>query len=336
MRFESSQADHPINSFAPLAVWRQIRTVVMVHKWLALVLLLGVMVTGMALTLLTPPVYKVVGGGERVEPRISPGAATDDMPRPVGFIPVPVVTTDLASAKMIKYAAKTLLATKISFANEVANLCERVGADIREVVRGFGLDNRIGPRFLNAGVGWGGSCFGKDVSALVEMACEYGCEPQLLRATVEVNNRQRHVAVQKLQELLKIIKGKTIGLLGLAFKPETDDLRDAPALTIAQDLLGMGARVKVYDPIAMAACREQYPTLNLEYTQSATELATDCDAIVIVTEWEEFRQLNPEILGTVMRNRVMIDGRNLLAPEAFTPIEALVGNAMMRMLMTAI
>jgi UDPglucose 6-dehydrogenase len=233
-------------------------------------------------------------------------------PRPAGFTAVPVVTTDLASAEMIKYAANAFLATKISFANEMANICEKVGADITEVVRGVGLDNRIGPRFLNSGVGWGGSCFGKDVSALVDIAKEYSYEPQMLRATIDVNSRQRLVAVQKLQETLKIIKGKTIGLLGLSFKPETDDLRDAPALTIAASLLEMGARVKGYDPISMDACRQQYPNLSIEYASSALDLATDCDAIVIVTEWDEFRHLNPAGMASVMRTKVLIDGRNVL------------------------
>jgi UDPglucose 6-dehydrogenase len=237
-------------------------------------------------------------------------------PRPVDFTAVPVVTTDLASAEMIKYAANAFLATKISFANEIANICERVGADIKEVVRGAGLDNRIGPRFLNAGVGWGGSCFGKDVSALIDIAHEYSFEPLLLRSTVEVNRRQRQVAVQKLQETLKIIKGKTIGLLGLAFKPETDDLRDAPALSIARQLLEMGARVKAYDPIANEACRRQHPDLKIEYARSAVELAEDCDAIVVVTEWEEFRQLDLNQLAEVMHSKVLIDGRNVLDREA--------------------
>ncbi len=233
-------------------------------------------------------------------------------PRPAGFTAVPVVTTDLASAEMIKYAANAFLATKISFANEIANLCERVGADITEVVRGFGLDNRIGPRFLNAGIGWGGSCFGKDVAALIDIAREYHYEPSLLAATVEVNRRQRLVAVQKLQETLKIIKGKTIGLLGLAFKPETDDLRDAPALTIASQLLEMGAKVRAYDPVAMEACQQQHPELKIEYAQSVLEMAEDCDAVVIVTEWEEFRHLDLDRLAEVMRSKVIIDGRNIL------------------------
>ena len=237
-------------------------------------------------------------------------------PRPSGFTAVPVVTTDLASAEMIKYAANAFLATKISFANEIANICERVGADIKEVVRGFGLDSRIGPKFLNAGVGWGGSCFGKDVSAIIDIANEYNYEPELLRSTVSVNKRQRHVPVLKLQEVLKIIKGKTIGLLGLAFKPETDDIRDAPALEIARELLDMGARVKAYDPIANEVCAKQYPDLKIEYANDAVSLAEDCDAIVIVTEWEEFQYLDLEKVGEVMNGKVLVDGRNVLDPAA--------------------
>ena len=237
-------------------------------------------------------------------------------PRPAGFTAVPVVTTDLASAEMIKYAANAFLATKISFANEIANICERVGADIKEVVRGFGLDGRIGPRFLNAGVGWGGSCFGKDISALIDIAAEYGYDPSLLRSTVEVNKRQRHVPLYKLQETLKIIKGKTIGLLGLAFKPETDDLRDAPSLEIARQLLEMGARVKAYDPIANELCCRQHPDLKIEYAGNVQDLALDCDALVIVTEWEEFRYLDLNRIGELMRSKVLIDGRNVLDPDA--------------------
>ncbi len=235
-------------------------------------------------------------------------------PRASDFTAVPVVTTDLASAEMIKYAANAFLATKISFANEIANICERVGADIKEVVRGFGLDSRIGPKFLNAGVGWGGSCFGKDVSAIIDIANEYNYEPELLRSTVSVNKRQRHVPVLKLQEVLKIIKGKTIGLLGLAFKPDTDDIRDAPALEIASELLEMGARVKAYDPIANEACAKLYPDLKIEYATDAVSLAGDCDAIVIVTEWEEFQYLDLEKVGEVMNTKVLVDGRNVLDP----------------------
>lgn len=248
-----------------------------------------------------------------VEQTFTPPASA---PRLAGFTAVPVVTTDLASAEMIKYAANAFLATKISFANEIANICERVGADIKEVVRGFGLDSRIGPKFLNAGVGWGGSCFGKDVSALIDIAGEYGYHSALLHSTVEVNKRQRLIAVQKLQESLKIIKGKTIGLLGLAFKPNTDDLRDAPAIEIAKQLLEMGARVKGYDPIANEVCARQYPDLKIEYSKDALACALDCDAIVIVTEWEEFSYLDLKKTGEIMNNKVIIDGRNVLDPDA--------------------
>jgi UDPglucose 6-dehydrogenase len=247
-----------------------------------------------------------------IEQTFNPPASAQ---RPAEITAVPVVTTDLASAEMIKYAANAFLATKISFANEIANICERVGADIKEVVRGFGLDSRIGPKFLNAGVGWGGSCFGKDVSALIDIANEYGYEPDLLHSTVKVNKRQRHVPVQKLQEVLKIIKGKTIGLLGLAFKPNTDDLRDAPALEIAMQLIEMGARVKAYDPIANEACRSLHSGLKIEYVNGAMELAEDCDALVIITEWEEFRHLNLLEIAEVMNGKVLIDGRNVLDPQ---------------------
>ncbi|MEO0843975.1 MAG: UDP-glucose/GDP-mannose dehydrogenase family protein, partial [Cyanobacteria bacterium J06643_5] len=148
--------------------------------------------------------------------------------------PVPVVTTDLSSAEMVKYAANAFLATKISFINEVANICDRVGADVTQVAKGIGLDSRIGNKFLNAGIGWGGSCFPKDVSALVHTADDYGYEAQLLKATISVNERQRLIAMEKLQQALKILKGKTIGLLGLTFKPDTDDMRDAPALNLIE------------------------------------------------------------------------------------------------------
>jgi UDPglucose 6-dehydrogenase len=248
-----------------------------------------------------------------VEQTFTPPASA---PRPADVTVIPVVTTDLASAEMIKYAANAFLATKISFANEIANVCERVGADIKEVVRGFGLDSRIGPKFLNAGVGWGGSCFGKDVSALIDIAREYGYEPALLHSTVDVNKRQRRIPVQKLQEALKIIKGKTIGLLGLAFKPDTDDLRDAPSIEIVSELIDKGARVKAYDPIANEACRRLRPELKIEYAANVMALAEDCDAIVIVTEWEEFRYLDLNQIGEVMNAKVLIDGRNVLDPEA--------------------
>jgi len=237
-------------------------------------------------------------------------------PRPEGMRSVPLVTTDLASAEMIKYAANAFLATKISFINEMANLCEKVGADVTQVAKGIGLDTRIGNRFLNAGAGWGGSCFGKDVSALISIGREYQYEMEILRATVSVNHHQRQRLIQKLQEALKILKGKTIGILGLAFKPDTDDLRDAPALDVAQQLLKMGARVKTYDPIAMSHCRQQHPDLEMVYAENIEELAAGCDALVLMTEWEEFKTMDLTIVRGLMRTPVLLDARNALSPMA--------------------
>ena len=225
---------------------------------------------------------------------------------------VPVVATDLNSAEMIKYAANAFLATKISFINEVANICDRVGADVTQVAQGMGLDSRIGNKFLQAGIGWGGSCFPKDVSALTHIANDYGYEAQLLKATVQVNQYQRLLAVEKLQQILKILKGKTIGLLGLTFKPNTDDLRDAPALDLIEQLSRLGARIKAYDPLI-----SDVDTLPFEIilTAQPEELATDCDALVLVTDWQEFRTLDYQQLARLMKAPVMIDGRNFLDPE---------------------
>jgi UDPglucose 6-dehydrogenase len=245
---------------------------------------------------------------------------TDVAPRPEGFGAVPLVVTDLASAEMIKYAANAFLATKISFANEIANVCERVGADVTEVMRGIGLDERIGVRFLNAGIGWGGSCFGKDLSALVRIAAEYEYDTELLRASIAVNDRQRQLVIRKLQQALKIIKGRTIGLLGLAFKPETDDLRDAPSLTIAENLIAMGARVKAYDPVASEACFQQHPDLDIIYADSTDDLVAGCDAVVLVTEWDEFRRLDLKRVAELMSGDVFVDGRNVFDPDAFARV----------------
>jgi len=237
------------------------------------------------------------------------------VPRPAGMQKVPLLATSLTSAEMIKYAANAFLAMKIGFANEIANICERVGAEALEVMAGIGLDSRIGARFLNPGVGWGGSCFGKDIHALMHTAKEYGYESKLLRASLEVNEAQRQMVIQKLQEKLFILKGRTIGLLGLAFKPDTDDLRDAPSLHIAERLLQMGARVKAYDPIAMKACKEQRTDLKIRYCESVLELAQESDALVVVTEWSEFRTLDLAALAPTMAKAILVDGRNVFQPE---------------------
>ena len=238
------------------------------------------------------------------------------VPRPAGFKRVCMVSTTLTSAEMIKYAANAFLAMKIGFANEMANICEHVGAEAPEVMTGIGLDSRIGSKFLSPGLGWGGSCFGKDVLALLHTAREYGYDSRLLRASIEVNTAQRQMVIQKLQEKLFILKGRTVGLLGLAFKPDTDDLRDAPSLHIAERLLQMGARVKAYDPIAMNACREQRPDLRIRCCDSPLELASESDALVLVTEWREFRDLDLAAMARAMTRPILVDGRNLFHPDA--------------------
>lgn len=228
--------------------------------------------------------------------------------------PVSVLATDLSSAEMIKYAANAFLATKISFINEVANICDRVGADVTQVAKGIGLDSRIGSKFLNAGIGWGGSCFPKDVSALIHTADDYGYEAQLLKAAVSVNERQRLIALEKLQQALKILKGKTVGLLGLTFKPDTDDLRDAPALNLIEQLNRLGAKVKAYDPIvSQTGMRHGLSGVLVE--TDAERLADGCDALVLVTEWQQFNTLDYEKMAKLMSHPVIIDGRNYLNPE---------------------
>lgn len=225
--------------------------------------------------------------------------------------PVPVVMTDLSSAEMIKYAANAFLATKISFVNEVANICDRVGADVTQVAAGIGLDSRIGSKFLNAGIGWGGSCFPKDVSALIHTAKDYGYTTSILNAVVEVNQVQRLIVVEKLQQELKILKGKVIGLLGLTFKPDTDDMRDAPSLNIIRQLNHLGAKVKAYDPIvSQSGLSHGISGVQIE---STPEMLTDhCDALILVTEWQEFLKLDFASLASRMNQAVIIDGRNFL------------------------
>ncbi|HEY9830553.1 MAG TPA: UDP-glucose/GDP-mannose dehydrogenase family protein, partial [Stenomitos sp.] len=228
--------------------------------------------------------------------------------------PVPVLVTDISSAEMVKYAANAFLATKISFINEVANICDRVGADVTQVAKGIGLDSRIGSKFLQAGIGWGGSCFPKDVSALIHTADDYGYEAQLLKAAVSVNDRQRLICLEKLQQELKILKGKTIGLLGLTFKPDTDDLRDAPALHLIEQLNRLGAKVKAYDPIiSQTGMRHGLSGVIVE--TDPERLADSCDALVLVTDWEQFRKLDYAKMAKLMSNPVMIDGRNFLDRE---------------------
>lgn len=223
---------------------------------------------------------------------------------------IPVVISDLTSAEMIKYAANSFLATKISFINEIANICEKVGADVSKVAEGIGLDKRIGPAFLNAGIGWGGSCFPKDVSALSNIAGEYGLSTQILNAVVNVNREQRLKITQKLQDELKIIKGKTIAVLGISFKPDTNDTREAPSIKIMNDLVNLGARVKAFDPIIKSSPDSLSGKVLL--CGNAYEAVEDADLFILATEWVDFLRLDYVKIKKIMRNSVVIDGRNYL------------------------
>ena len=225
----------------------------------------------------------------------------------------PIMITDLRTAEMIKYASNAFLATKISFINEIANICEELGADVKEVAIGMGYDKRIGPFFLDAGLGYGGSCFPKDVKALAYMAAEKGRHPQLLLAVMDINNDRRPMSVSRVQEMLGSLKDKTIGLLGLSFKPNTDDMRDAPAIDIANSLLAQGAHVRAYDPVAMEVAAPLMP--DVEMVTDAYALAVDCDALIVVTEWNEFKQLDLEQIRDSMRQPVLFDGRNMYDPD---------------------
>jgi UDPglucose 6-dehydrogenase len=232
------------------------------------------------------------------------------LPRPEGLGAVPLISTDVASAELIKYSANAFLALKISFINEIGCLAEKVGADISQVAKGMGLDARIGTRFLQAGIGWGGSCFGKDTAALVSTAAEYGLDMPIVKAAREINRRQRERIVEKLLHELKILKGRTIGILGLAFKPHTDDLREAPAIEIARKLIERGVRVRVHDPVAMERFRREHGDLEVICCESACDVARDADALVLVTEWPEYRNLDWESLVPSMRTAIVLDGRN--------------------------
>ena len=225
----------------------------------------------------------------------------------------PIVITDLRTAEMIKYASNAFLATKISFINELADLCERVGADVKEVAAGRGYDARIGRHFLDAGLGWGGSCFPKDVEALAFMAKEKGLEPKILNSVMNVNYDRRKEAVKVVEQMVGgSLKGKTIGLLGLAFKPNTDDMRDAPSIDISEELIEAGAKVRGYDPVAMHVARPILPAV--EMYDEPYKLAEGCDALMIVTEWNEFKQLDLDKVKGLLKSPIIYDGRNIYEP----------------------
>lgn len=252
--------------------------------------------------------------------RVVLGSSDQEAARKVAtlYLPLraPIVITDLYTAEMIKYASNAFLATKISFINEIAQICERLGADVKEVAVGMGYDKRIGRAFLDAGLGYGGSCFPKDVRALAHMADEAGLHPQLLHAVMDINYDQRRLAVTKLASILGSLRGCTIGILGLAFKPNTDDMREAPSIDIIRWITNQGATVRVYDPVAMTTGREAFEREGIRldsiiFCNGAYEVAEGADALIMVTEWNEFKSLNMIQVRNLMRRPVLIDGRNI-------------------------
>lgn len=226
-----------------------------------------------------------------------------------------VFVTDIRSAEMIKYASNAFLATKISFINEIANICEKVGADVTEVAEGMGMDRRIGSTFLQAGIGYGGSCFPKDTNALIQIAGNVDYEFKLLKSVVEVNKGQRFMIISKLHESLGSLRGAVIGIWGLAFKPNTDDVREAPAREIVEALVAEGAIVKLYDPIAADNFRKEYDHPQLRWCGLCEEAAEGSDAVCLLTDWSQFKEINLHQLAGTMRRQVLIDGRNVYTKE---------------------
>ena len=252
---------------------------------------------------------RVVIGAETEQSR----ALMQEIYRPLYLTETPIVVTNLETAELIKYASNAFLATKISFVNEMANLCELYGADVRVLAKAMGLDRRIGDKFLHAGVGYGGSCFPKDTEALVKIGEQVGYDIRIVKAAIRVNDARPAQAVDKLERLVGDLRGRTIGLLGLAFKPNTDDVREAPALKIARELRDKGARVRGYDPVAME--RTRTTDAEVELCKDAYEVADGADALMLCTEWNEFRDLNLERLKELMRQPVLVDCRNIYDRE---------------------
>lgn len=251
---------------------------------------------------------RVVIGGDRGEDVARVARLYEDLQ-------APILTTDVASAEMIKLASNAFLATKISFVNEIANVCERVGADVEEVARGMGMDARIGPSFLRPGIGYGGSCFPKDVTALKQMAGNTGYSFQLLASVIEVNELQKRRVIGKLKDRLGSLRNRRVTLLGLAFKPHTDDMREASSIVLASRLIAEGASVVAFDPVAAERARAVLPAA-VEIADSMLTAVTGADALVIVTEWPEFRAVLDADVRAAMRRPLIVDGRNLLDPDA--------------------
>ena len=246
-------------------------------------------------------------------------AAADTVAELYAPLDAPIVVTDLRTAEMIKYASNAFLATRISFINEISIICERLGADVTEVARGMGFDKRIGPHFLQAGIGFGGSCFPKDVKALANMAQTHGMHPQLLNAVMEINAFQRRQITLKAREMLGgSLNGKTVAILGLAFKQNTDDTRESPSLTVARSLINQGATVKAYDPVAMENASREVPGIVL--CDNSYGAAEDADALLILTPWNEFKHLDMQRVRQAMKQPILIDGRNMYNPEELRQI----------------
>jgi UDPglucose 6-dehydrogenase len=254
---------------------------------------------------------RVIIGGESAHAI----AIIKDIYRPLYLAETPFIITNLETAEMIKYASNAFLSLKISFINEVANFCEKVGADVTVVAKGMGLDPRIGPKFLNPGPGFGGSCFPKDVSSLIHQGRQVSSPFKLLEAVLEVNERQKLRAIEKLEALLGDLNGKTIAILGLTFKPNTSDVRESPALKIIPELLKKGAKVKVYDPAGMEEFKNAAPNLSIEYAKDSEACAEKADGLLILTEWNEFRFLDLKKIKGLMKTPVLVDMRNIYDPD---------------------
>jgi UDPglucose 6-dehydrogenase len=235
-----------------------------------------------------------------------------DLYRPLFLIETPFVVTSLEAAELTKYAANAFLATKISFINEIANLCDRVGCDVHDVARAIGMDRRIGNKFLHPGPGYGGSCFPKDTSALASVAREFGSDSLIVDAVMEVNRRQRGVMLPKIEKLVGDLSGKTIAVLGLSFKPETDDMREAPSIEIVRSLVERGASIRAYDPAAMTEAKKCLP--DIFYAEDEYDAVTGADALVFMTEWNQFRALNMERVSKLMKSPKIADLRNIYEP----------------------
>jgi UDPglucose 6-dehydrogenase len=256
---------------------------------------------------------RVVVGVESEEAK----ARMEKVYRPLARAGRPVMFTGVRSAEVIKYASNAFLATKISFINEIANFCEQVGANVKEVSRGMGSDSRIGSRFLHAGIGYGGSCFPKDVQALIETGKDIGQDFTILKAVDALNDRQKLRPVQILEEVWEHkLKGKTVAVWGLSFKPRTDDVREAPALYIIKELLDKGVAVRAFDPVAMADFQKAFAHKNkVTYAKSALSAAKGADALLIITEWDEFRSIDPQVISKALEGNLVVDGRNIYEAE---------------------